>query len=464
MSRKSRHFSRLPQIHTTKRHSNVKIKSPGLCGLEWIFIHFSHLGTDRFKAGNRQDGDPSRLENRRSEGCQKPSKQAMVEGISELTSAIDRLNKNVTESKPVQPVVMIEKKRSILLSEAIKRYSKFQKSKKKWSPGTQYKNERYLNLLVKVIGDVAVNSITNTMLDEFHEALKIPSANGDIRSDPTVFEIMVKVSGLFKYLIHYSEDTGYTKANPVDTYKFGGKPQPDEPKEPFTIDDLQALFTSNEYVYDRFKHSYRFWIPIIALYSGCRVNEISQLYCSDVITDENLMWLDINGWHAGKYHRITKSEEKPKDKRVKNAQSARLVPMHPILRKLGFYQYVNDMKEQGNIRAFSELKYDPKTGYGSTVSTWFGYYKKQCGILSKTKTFHCFRKNFTDNLVALKVPPNVSDDTLGWKKKGGSVMLDHYASKMHVKDLAPYVTKVKYEGLDLSHLLKSKFARKQKKV
>jgi integrase len=283
----------------------------------------------------------------------------------------------------------------------------------------------------------------------------------NVISGETVFHIMTKLHGLFKYLIHFSDDTGYSKANPVDTYITGGKPVQEEPKEPFTTEDLTAIFTSNKYVYDRFKHSYQYWIPLIAVYTGMRVNEISQLYCCDVVVNDDIAWLDINGWYKGNYYRVSKSNDKPQDKMLKNPQSARLVPLHPVLKKLGFIEYVNDIQKQGNIRIFPELKHTIK-GYSANVSMWFSKYKKECGILSKTKSLHCMRKNFTDRLLAVDTPDNITSDLLGWKKYGGS-MLDHYASKMHISKLALYAKKVRYGDLDLSHLLQSKFARKQKR-
>ena len=39
---------------------------------------------------------------------------------------------------------------------------------------------------------------------------------------------------------------------------------------------------SNEYLHDQHKKTSYFWLPIIALYTGMRMEEICQLYVSDV--------------------------------------------------------------------------------------------------------------------------------------------------------------------------------------
>jgi integrase len=187
-------------------------------------------------------------------------------------------------------------------------------------------------------------------------------------------------------------------------------------------------------------------MPVIALFSGCRVNEISQLYCTDIKDSDGIIYLDINA--------------NAPDKRIKNKQSERLVPLHPILRRLGFHIYAREQAEQGHTRVFHELTYNKQSGYGGDVSSWFSHWKRSRITDYAVKTFHSFRKNFTDQLIAVETPGNFTHDILGWKKEGK--MLHLYAGKTEVEKLAPYVAKVKY-SVDLNHLKDSKYARKEKR-
>ena len=57
-------------------------------------------------------------------------------------------------------------------------------------------------------------------------------------------------------------------------------------RDPFTVDELKKLFvTSKEYGQDKWgraDHPHFFYIPLIALHSDCRLEEICQLYVKDV--------------------------------------------------------------------------------------------------------------------------------------------------------------------------------------
>jgi hypothetical protein len=45
----------------------------------------------------------------------------------------------------------------------------------------------------------------------------------------------------------------------------------------FTEDDLQKIFQAPGYNPDNFKQAYKFWVPLIGLYSGMHLEEICQL-------------------------------------------------------------------------------------------------------------------------------------------------------------------------------------------
>ena len=94
------------------------------------------------------------------------------------------------------------------------------------------------------------------------------------------------------------------------------KKRPDEFRDAFDTDDLKALFGSKEYRQDSFKRGYQFWTPIIALYTGCRIEEICQLHLDDIRKEDGLWVLDIND---------------DDEKKLKNLSSQRLVPLHLVL-------------------------------------------------------------------------------------------------------------------------------------
>lgn len=68
-----------------------------------------------------------------------------------------------------------------------------------------------------------------------------------------------------------------------------------EATAPFVKDDLIKLFHSEDYLEDTHDKSFKFWMPILALFTGMRLNEIAQLHLSDIRQVEDGVWvLDIN--------------------------------------------------------------------------------------------------------------------------------------------------------------------------
>ena len=78
--------------------------------------------------------------------------------------------------------------------------------------------------------------------------------------------------------------TGILKTNPVEGLHLKDTRRKDELREVFTKDDLSKLFVkSKEYGQEKHRTPERFWIPLLALYTGCRMEELCQLYVDQVI-------------------------------------------------------------------------------------------------------------------------------------------------------------------------------------
>jgi integrase len=133
-----------------------------------------------------------------------------------------------------------------------------------------------------------------------------------------------------------------------------------EKQEAFTRDELKMLFCkSPEYADDRTPEAHHFWIPLIALFTGARREEICQLYVSDLKKEKGICCLAIQ-----------EEVDKP-DKSVKTSEK-RLVPLHPfIVENFKFVGYVNNLKDQRG-RIFPKLK-RTESGhkYGGAFGQWF---------------------------------------------------------------------------------------------
>ena len=90
-------------------------------------------------------------------------------------------------------------------------------------------------------------------------------------------------------------------------------------RDVFVKSDLEKMFCqSKEYSQDAHVHAHNFWVPLIGLYTGMRLEEICQGYVSDIKEIDGVWCFDVN-------------DDKP-DKSVKT-EDRRLVPIHPFLVK-----------------------------------------------------------------------------------------------------------------------------------
>ena len=129
-------------------------------------------------------------------------------------------------------------------------------------------------------------------------------------------------------------------------------------------------------------------VPLIALFQGCRVNEICQLRIEDIIQIDGKWCLSIN--------------EEGEGKSVKNVNSMRINPIHPALQEVGLLRFWEQQKEKG-CRRFWEgegkisCKFYPKSGnHSHYFSKWFNEtFKNRLNLTNPDKqTFHSFRHTF----------------------------------------------------------------------
>ena len=78
------------------------------------------------------------------------------------------------------------------------------------------------------------------------------------------------------------------------------------------------------------------WIPLIALFSGARLEEIGQLLCTDVRIEEGIDYFNLLDLPNEDEH----DEDGGHVKKLKTLDAGRRVPIHPELVAMGFLDYV----------------------------------------------------------------------------------------------------------------------------
>jgi len=290
------------------------------------------------------------------------------------------------------------------LGAIVEAYCANQISEGSWTEKTEAENRAIFALWIRIVGDQPIKGYGFEQHREYKAKLqRLPSnlnkspryrektidevlALGDAPAAPnTINKNLTRVSALFEWAMKY----GFTTLNPARGMVIANPKRASEERQVFNDDDLVKLFGSSEYVEGRHKHPYQYWVPLIALYSGARLNEICQLHLDDILEQDGVP-----------VFRIT---DEGGNKRLKTKAGRRNIPIHQELLRLGLENYANTLRQHGNDRLFPELK-QSRDGYGRAVSKWFSAYATRCGVDAPGKVFHSFRHTFINCLKQADIP------------------------------------------------------------
>ena len=161
----------------------------------------------------------------------------------------------------------------------------------------------------------------------------------------------------------------------------------------FNAAELNAIFGS-EYIREGYYNCpYQYWIPLLAAFTGARLNELSQLAPNDIKQDQDGTWyIDITDTPDD-------DEEKQDSKQLKNKESRRIVPVHKKLIELGFIEFVESQKKVAatNLCNINPAKADK---HGKAPGQWFNskYLREYLEIEDRAVVFHSFRHLFITTL------------------------------------------------------------------
>ncbi|MBK4716307.1 MULTISPECIES: site-specific integrase [Tenebrionibacter/Tenebrionicola group] len=247
----------------------------------------------------------------------------------------------------------------------------------------------------------------------------------------------------------------YLIANPVENVLAKRKKtaRSQDNRYQFDDDELELIFSAywfktGEGVPNKFgRHidfrPYRYWLPLLALYSGGRMNELCQLYLSDIRMSENgVAYLDFNLDSPDK----VMDTEAEADKSLKTLNALRQVPIHPRLIELGFLEYVKALKADGQERVFPELTFNKIKGYRGYASKWFNelYFGKQLGLdRNGKKVFHSFRHNYVNSLDRLELSERMIAQLVG-HVRGSTTAMTTYRKDRAVEEQFQAISGLKH--------------------
>ncbi|NOX41109.1 MAG: tyrosine-type recombinase/integrase [Alphaproteobacteria bacterium] len=215
-----------------------------------------------------------------------------------------------------------------------------------------------------------------------------------------------------------------------------------EKRLPFSSTQLQTLFNSEIYAENK-RDSAIFWVTLIALWNGMRSNEICQLDVNDILKEEGIWCFDIS--HI--------SKNNGNDKSVKTRSSVRMIPIHPMLISCGLLEFHSS--RPANHKLFGDITIGCDGYYSTTFSKKVNRYFRQIGIHSRKHVFHSLRHNFRDEVRHEKIDLGIGRALGGWTSNN-SESFEIYGRGYPLAQLHEEIEKIKYQELNLQHLIVSK--------
>jgi integrase len=242
--------------------------------------------------------------------------------------------------------------------------------------------------------------------------------NGKLHySVTTINKYIRRLASLFTYAVNQGTTekniwTGMTLPKP--------RRKASDEAHPYTYAEVETILAHLDPRADA-----RHWIVLLAMYAGARANELASLYLKDIRTVDGIVVLDIN--------------VSTPDKKVKNAHSQRLVPLHHELLRRGFLAHVEALRVAGETRLFPMWPHHVKNGYQQYSGRWYREWRRSIGI--HDKDFHSWRHTFETGLRDQRVNESEAQELAG-HKPGDSMSFGRYAKPGHLANLKESIDKL----------------------
>jgi integrase len=213
----------------------------------------------------------------------------------------------------------------------------------------------------------------------------------------------------------WAASSGMVTQNPFDDIRVklpkGGE-RPRRERADFTPDQLKTLFSSTVFtgslgdegrpLYQPGHHrvdDWRYWLPLMALYTGARLNELCALQLADFGVRDGIDFIHIRAATEGQS--------------TKTKAADRLVPIHPHLVELGLVTRVTALKASGEERLFPRLSPGPRGFFSDHPSKFFQKLIPRMLGKGQKVVFHSFRHTFISALRRADVPREVRTALVG---------------------------------------------------
>ena len=362
---------------------------------------------------------------------------------------------------PLPPAASPPEPPSPLFSEALPRYVDYAVRNRGWRGQSKAQNEATYRLFVEVCGDRPVSEYTRRHLSDLYDVLRelpamyakatrwrglslreiVEAAKDDPSPRLSMTTLARHFSALGGFFTHAKRQGLRVGENPAHGFEFPRKGRANSRRDMWEGEPLRRLFRSPVWTGCHPKQrskpgpeiieDEKYWLPLLGLYHGNRLEEFAQLRREDVMREAGIWCFRIHG-EAGR--------------QIKNEQSERRVPLHPEIERRGFLAYVERTAPKPDDMVFPLLKPggpDDKVGYYFTK--WWTNYRKAIGVYKPGLDYHSFRHGVTTKLFAAGVTREIIDELTGHEAEGTSGRV--YKKGMPIQVLRREIEKLEWPEL-----------------
>ncbi len=337
-----------------------------------------------------------------------------------------------------------------------------------WRPSMSHDVEQARAMFVEVVGDKRLDRYTRQDVHECVAVLqalpahrsKKPQFRGKTlaqlveltKADPSLETLtpvsVKKYAGIVSSFFAWCVDQGFMTENiGRGVYKPPKRQvRRSAERDAWSPEQLRQLFTSPLYAGAK-SANYRtepgtkiirdhcWWLPVLALYHPCRLEELAQLRVDDVREDGGILYFDI--------HADDGDDGEAPGRRLKSLAAVRRVPLHHVALDLGFRDHLAERRRKGDVMLWPQLKPGGMgRKYGFAFSKWFGRYREAVGI--DGVDFHSFRHASITALKRAKVHPDTINELDGHEIAGER---GRYGKAAELPELKAAIDAIAYPGI-----------------